>query len=587
MNKLLRLVEVPALVSQVEQAAIKGGIKVDRNFLRVSKLMFIVFFVSHTFACGFFLIAWLERSRSSCDNWADQAGVFSDCNRMKKETRKCEEVTFDKVDAYVYAMNWAVATLTTVGYGDIHAFRGSMEVVFSIVAMMVGTFGVYSQVIANLDEIVAQLDVTESLFKRRVERLQRACERVGLPSRIALKVDGYLETLWIKQCGVSSQAVIGYLPVDLRSEVMSALLGNAIHSLFFFRDCSPQAIHVLVASLRYEYFGTGHALYRTGEPAQRLYFLGRRSSARFFEEGTNFTFTTVQGGVVGESEFLARKTFPCGAEMCAPADVFLMNFDEFWAVLLELGLSTFFSSKLPLGLEELEARSTDALIDKVRSNMKTSKVHRLIEIKVPSRANHWVICSSSIVYQAWKTMALILILYSCATVPLFLAFESAAGPREGGQADRAIEFTKVAPSAEAALVSIEIISILFFSCDMAFHVCFFARKHDGRLVTDPREFRRLYARACLPCDLMATLPAPLLVYSSGSGSFGALYAALRLGQLLRIARVSEYSKIAASLVGNLVPGILPSASVRCLVGWGGLVVLLNHWVACAFVHECA
>ena len=74
---------------------------------------------------------------------------------------------------YVTALYWSIATLTTVGYGDISANQGSVgEVYYNILTLILGTL-IYTLIIANLEDMVSQLDTTMSLFKEKLDSVKQ------------------------------------------------------------------------------------------------------------------------------------------------------------------------------------------------------------------------------------------------------------------------------------------------------------------------------------------------------------------------------------------------------------------------------
>ena len=93
----------------------------------------------HLMACMWYLVAKLGDFDWQC--WVVQSHII------------------DKSGPYQYLVSvyWALQTLTTVGYGDIHAYSVS-EKIAALVWMILGV-GFYSFTIGNLSSIINTIDV--------------------------------------------------------------------------------------------------------------------------------------------------------------------------------------------------------------------------------------------------------------------------------------------------------------------------------------------------------------------------------------------------------------------------------------------
>ena len=74
-------------------------------------------------------------------------------------------------------MYWAITVLTTTGYGDITPVS-ELERVFNIVVFVMGIL-MYATVIAHMEDIVSQLDVTKKIFTKKINRIQSFLKREG------------------------------------------------------------------------------------------------------------------------------------------------------------------------------------------------------------------------------------------------------------------------------------------------------------------------------------------------------------------------------------------------------------------------
>lgn len=95
LNKLLRIVDIPALVESIENCFLSRSTSMVQNTVRVLKLMFVVFLAAHLVGCLFFAIANHEHKYGNANNWADVAGILRPCsfNSAHNDSNICSDET--------------------------------------------------------------------------------------------------------------------------------------------------------------------------------------------------------------------------------------------------------------------------------------------------------------------------------------------------------------------------------------------------------------------------------------------------------------------------------------------------------------
>jgi len=97
--KLIRLVKYNRSITKILQ-----GMKMNQGVKRMISVTISMLFLVHLMGCLFYLIAKLDDYSPTC--WVVRFNKTEDPSYL----------------TYLYSINWALQTLTTVGYGDINAY---------------------------------------------------------------------------------------------------------------------------------------------------------------------------------------------------------------------------------------------------------------------------------------------------------------------------------------------------------------------------------------------------------------------------------------------------------------------------------
>ena len=379
LNKLLRLPEFHHLLSQVESTlAKKAGIKLPRNQLRVGKLIMVILISAHLVGCIFFVIANLNQHASQGDvnaqrNWANSQGLLDPAPSCPGEAVDAHTVW----QRYVAALFWSMATLTTVGYGDISAHEDSIaEILFSTFVLVVGT-AIYTLVIALLEDIVAQLDVTSTLFESKVNTIETYMALQGLPEDLKLKITAYYDNLWRHQRGVNGGKLLRYLPRSLRSDLLFDTLSSLLQQTFFVKDCSADFVASILRSMTLELYLADDIIFQEGERCDCLSFLYKGDVDLL--TSNNVKFKTVSDCLLGESSFFGAEPFICTAKAATTCEVFHLHLDDFQRQLADNHLLDKFTSYVRKNNKKLS--KSKAAVEKMIKNLNSSKMAKMLSIE--------------------------------------------------------------------------------------------------------------------------------------------------------------------------------------------------------------
>jgi hypothetical protein len=192
--KLVRLMKYSRSIKKILQA-----FKMNQGIKRMITVTITMLFAVHLMGCVFFLVAKFEDLEAN--TWVARAGLI-----YALPSRQ-----------YLFAVNWALQTLTTVGYGEIAAVTGS-EQTTALIWMVVGV-GFYSFTIGNLSSIISDVDIKAAILQEKISAMQDFVKRnPNLPGEIEAKIRRFLQNNHNEHLQKFDQEkLINELPSNLKS----------------------------------------------------------------------------------------------------------------------------------------------------------------------------------------------------------------------------------------------------------------------------------------------------------------------------------------------------------------------------------
>ncbi|XP_042000316.1 potassium channel AKT1-like [Salvia splendens] len=232
MLRLWRLRRVGSLFSRLEK---------DKNFnyfwVRCVKLVCVTLFAVHCAGCFYYLLA--AHYPNPDKTWIGAAiENFHDKSIWLR---------------YVTSIYWSITTLTTVGYGDLHA-ENTREMVFDIFYMLFN-LGLTSYLIGNMTNLVVHATSKTRQFRDTIQAASSFAQRNKLPARLQ---DQMLSHLCLKfrtdSEGLQQQESLDSLPKAIRSSISHFLFYALVERAYLFRDVSNDLLFQLVSEMKAEYF---------------------------------------------------------------------------------------------------------------------------------------------------------------------------------------------------------------------------------------------------------------------------------------------------------------------------------------------
>ncbi|KAI3921852.1 hypothetical protein MKX01_005541 [Papaver californicum] len=249
MLRLWRLRRVSSLFARLEK-----DIRFNYFWTRCTKLISVTLFAVHCGGCFNYLIA--DRYPDPRKTW-----IGAVMPNFKEESLW---------NRYVTAIYWSITTLTTTGYGDLHA-ENPREMLFDIVYMFFN-LGLTAYLIGNMTNLVVHGTSRTRNFRDMIQAASEFSARNQLPPQIQDQMLSHI-CLKFKTEDLKQNETLNGLPRAIRSAIAQNLFLPIVQKVDLFQGVSSDFLLQLVSEVEPEYFPPKEDVILQNETPTNMYIL--------------------------------------------------------------------------------------------------------------------------------------------------------------------------------------------------------------------------------------------------------------------------------------------------------------------------
>ena len=226
----------------------------------------------------------------------------------------------------VRAIYWAIATLATVGYGDIVA-RTIPQMLYACCVMISGV-AFFGYILSNIATLMLRLDAAKQHQEEMRDRVEYFMHYHAVPPALRQRVRAYFKYLWSSRHGYDDVEVFESLPRNLRADLALHLHRDLLAKVPVLKDASPDVIRDLVITLRPMVCVPGDVVCRKGAPGDEMYFIVH-GEIEVLDENDSVLARLHAGDFFGEMALLTDNPRNATARTASFCDLYVLGRESF------------------------------------------------------------------------------------------------------------------------------------------------------------------------------------------------------------------------------------------------------------------
>ncbi|QDZ19255.1 ion transport protein [Chloropicon primus] len=244
--KLGRLRKLGAAVSNLEEMT-----GIHPTVFELLRLLAKVLFMSHFVACG-----WHYISTTVSDG-----GIFAFIGLEGSST----------ASRYLMSLNWSIATMTGVGYGDIIPTSVN-ERVYAIFVQIMGA-SIFGFLLGNINTILDSINVRASYRRRKMNQVKHYVRQMEFPKELKLEIKRHFRHLCEKKEIFEVEHALSALSSSLYKEIVLQTFYELRYRFPIFIDNGPEFLMGCVSSMLPVAYYPGDEITSVGDTISEIHFL--------------------------------------------------------------------------------------------------------------------------------------------------------------------------------------------------------------------------------------------------------------------------------------------------------------------------
>ncbi|KAF4362944.1 hypothetical protein G4B88_030222 [Cannabis sativa] len=285
---------------------LEKDIRINYIVTRIIKLIAVELYCTHTAACIFYYLATTLPPSKEGYTWIGSLKLgdysyssFRDIDLWKR---------------YITSLYFAIVTMATVGYGDIHAVNMREMIFIMIYVSFDMILGAY--LIGNMTALIVKGSKTEK-FRDKMTDLIKYMNRNRLGKDIRNQIKGHVRLQY--ESSYTEASALQDIPISIRAKISQSLYLPFMEKVSLFRGCSSEFINQIVVKVHEEFFLPGEVIMEQGNVVDQLYFVchGSLEEVGIGEDGSEETVSLLQpSSSFGEISILCNIPQPYTVRVC-------------------------------------------------------------------------------------------------------------------------------------------------------------------------------------------------------------------------------------------------------------------------------
>ncbi|KAL3838718.1 hypothetical protein ACJIZ3_023309 [Penstemon smallii] len=235
-------------------------IRINYLFTRIIKLIAVEIYCTHTAACIFYYLATTLPEEKEGYTWIGSLKLGDYSYSHFRE--------IDLWKRYTTSMYFAIVTMATVGYGDIHAVNLREMIFIMIYVSFDMILGAY--LIGNMTALIVKGSKTER-YRDKMTDLIKYMNRNKLGRDLRNQIKGHLRLQY--ESSYTEASVLQDIPISIRAKISQTLYKSYVENVILFNGCSSEFINQIVTRVHEEFFLPGEVIMEQGNVVDQLYFV--------------------------------------------------------------------------------------------------------------------------------------------------------------------------------------------------------------------------------------------------------------------------------------------------------------------------
>ncbi|XP_047974109.1 potassium channel SKOR-like isoform X2 [Salvia hispanica] len=235
-------------------------IRINYLFTRIVKLIAVELYCTHTAACIFYYLATMIPKEKEGYTWIGSLKLGDYSYSHFRE--------IDIWTRYTTSMYFAIVTMATVGYGDIHAVNLREMIFVMIYVSFDMILGAY--LIGNMTALIVKGSKTVR-YRDKMTDLTKYMNRNRLGKELRNQIKGHLRLQY--ESSFTDASVLQDIPMSIRAKISQTLYQSYVENIPIFKGCSPEFNNQIVTRVHEEFFLPGEVIMEQGSVVDQLYFV--------------------------------------------------------------------------------------------------------------------------------------------------------------------------------------------------------------------------------------------------------------------------------------------------------------------------